>query len=94
MNNWNYQGKMYHGCYTDADYLTNGVATPWCYVEGYAHCKSAKKSEVTGEDRYYRTCGRDTCAGAKTQYKEAGCCGMPNKVWPLQSDGSHYEPAL
>merc|ERR1712232_1377899 len=68
-------------CYTDPEW---NDGAKWCYVEGFSHCTTAVPSTVTGEDRTYKTCGRETCGDHKKVFKDAGCCGSPMKFWPLQ----------
>jgi hypothetical protein len=76
MNQWNYKGKMQHGCWAnDPDY-----DKAWCYVEGYEHCDHSTKSEVEGEHRHFMHCGdthMKSCKGAKAAYKMSECCKHP-----------------
>jgi len=93
MKNWNYMENgtktMKRGCYKDAGWGDK----KWCYVDGYANCKSAKASEIAGEARYWKEChGRDTCAHHKADFKFAECCGNPSKKSPWQKEMQHYEP--
>merc|ERR1712217_316956 len=85
MNNWNYEGQVHHQCYED---MAWEGGTQWCYVDGYAHCHDAHKSEIEGEHRYYRRCAdAGTCIGAKKTYQHNKCCGNPHNRFQLANDG-------
>merc|ERR1711862_616284 len=85
MNQWLYKqtgastAEVRHRCFDDPVW-----GAKWCYVEGFAHCKSAKASEVAGENRHYIKCSRETCGHHKNVFKKNMCCGAPTKKWPLQ----------
>jgi hypothetical protein len=84
-NKWLYKqtgeekAAVRHRCFDDTKW-----GAKWCYVEGNENCDLALPSEVKGEMRHYRKCGRETCGDHKNTYKGNECCGSPTKKWPLQ----------